>query len=128
MAKMCLVDYRGFIEQIVEPGEEFEIYTGSDAKLKWVLSASDDVTLDWIMKEGVFVERIRDTNYTIQRQVAYGSIGDQLDMLYKDQINGTTTFRDHIAAVKAANPAPADQPDSSDISPTGTEEKPAWEG
>ena len=128
MSKMCLVDYRGFIEQIVEPGEEFEIYAGSDAKTKWVLSASDDVTLDWIMKEGVFVERTQDTNYTIQRQVAYGSIGDQLDMLYKDQINGTTTFRDHIAAVKAGNPAPADQPDSSDISSTGTEENPAWEG
>ena len=127
MAKMCLVDYRGFIEQIVEPGEEFEIYTGSDAKIKWVLSASDDVTLDWIMKDGAFVERTRHTSYTVQRQVAYGSIGDQLDMLYKDQVNGTTTFRDHVAAVKAANPAPADEPDNTEIQPTGTEENPAWE-
>ena len=127
MAKMCLVDYRGFIEQIVEPGEEFEIYTGSDAKIKWVLSASDDVTLDWIMKDGAFVERTRHTSYAVQRQVAYGSIGDQLDMLYKDQVNGTTTFRDHVAAVKAANPAPADEPDNTEIQATGTEENPAWE-
>ena len=127
MAKMCLVDYRGFIEQIVEPGEEFEIYTGSDAKLKWVLSASDDVTLDWIMKDGAFVERTRHTSYAVQRQVAYGSIGDQLDMLYKDQINGTTTWKDHVAAVKAANPAPSDEPDDTEIELTGTEENPAWE-
>lgn len=127
MAKMCLVDYRGFIEQIVEPGEEFEIYEGDDATIKWVLSASDDVTLDWIMKDGAFVERTKHTSYAIQRQVAYGPIGDQLDMLYKDQINGTTTFRDHVAAVKAANPAPADEPDNTEIEPTGTEENPAWE-
>ena len=127
MAKMCLVDYRGFIEQIVEPGEEFEIYEGDDATIKWVLSASDDVTLDWIMKDGAFVERTKHISYAIQRQVAYGPIGDQLDMLYKDQINGTTTFRDHVAAVKAANPAPADEPDNTEIEPTGTEENPAWE-
>ena len=127
MAKMCLVDYRGFIEQIVEPGEEFEIYEGDDATIKWVLSASDDVTLDWIMKDGAFVERTKHISYAIQRQVAYGPIGDQLDMFYKDQINGTTTFRDHVAAVKAANPAPADEPDNTEIEPTGTEENPAWE-
>ena len=127
MAKMCLVDYRGFIEQIVEPGEEFEIYEGDDATIKWVLSASDDVTLDWIMKDGAFVERTKHISYAIQRQVAYGPIGDQLDMIYKDQINGTTTFRDHVAAVKAANPAPADEPDNTEIEPTGTEENPAWE-
>ncbi len=33
MAKMCLVDYRGFIEQIVEPGEEFEKNTLTPEKL-----------------------------------------------------------------------------------------------
>jgi len=36
----------------------------------------------------------------------YLSIGDQLDMMYWDQINGTTNWRDHVAAVKAANPKP----------------------
>jgi hypothetical protein len=38
------------------------------------------------------------------RIAGYGSIGDQLDMQYKDALNGTTTWVDHIAAVKAANP------------------------
>jgi len=34
----------------------------------------------------------------------YASIGDQLDMLYKDKVNGTTTWQDHITAVKTLYP------------------------
>ena len=40
------------------------------------------------------------------RQDAYGSITDQLDMMYWDNVNGTTTWKDHIAQVKADNPKP----------------------
>tara|TARA_A100001201_G_scaffold80441_1_gene71841 strand:- start:539 stop:859 length:321 start_codon:yes stop_codon:yes gene_type:complete len=36
----------------------------------------------------------------------YASIGDQLDMMYKDAVNGTTTWKDHVAAVKAKYPKP----------------------
>ena len=42
------------------------------------------------------------------RKSAYGSIADQLDMQYKDNINGTTTWKDHVAAVKSANPIPTE--------------------
>ena len=38
------------------------------------------------------------------RIAAYGPIGDQLDMQFRDAVAGTTTWKDHIAAVKAANP------------------------
>jgi len=34
----------------------------------------------------------------------YPSTGDQLDMQYHDQLNGTTTWKDAIAKVKADNP------------------------
>jgi len=44
--------------------------------------------------------------YIQARQEAYGSIGDQLDMQYKDAVNGTTTWKDHIAKVKSDNPKP----------------------
>ena len=37
---------------------------------------------------------------------SYASIGDQLDQQYKDAINGTTTWKDGIAAVKTAHPKP----------------------
>ena len=42
--------------------------------------------------------------YADDRIAAYASIGDQLDMQYHDGVNSTTTWADHVAAVKAANP------------------------
>ena len=44
--------------------------------------------------------------YIQARQEAYGSIPDQLDMMYWDQVNGTTTWKDYIAKVKSDNPKP----------------------
>jgi hypothetical protein len=41
-----------------------------------------------------------------QRDRTYPSIGDQLDMQYHDQIDGTTTWKDAVAKVKADNPKP----------------------
>jgi len=46
------------------------------------------------------------TQYQRDRTEAYASIADQLDMQYWDSVNGTTTWADHIAAVKAAHPKP----------------------
>ena len=44
--------------------------------------------------------------YIQARQEAYRSIPEQLDMMYWDNVNGTTTWKDHIAQVKADNPKP----------------------
>lgn len=44
--------------------------------------------------------------YVYKRSVAYPSIEEQMDMLYWDKINGTTTWEDAVAAVKEANPKP----------------------
>jgi len=44
--------------------------------------------------------------YIQARQEAYGSVQDQLDMQYWDNVNGTTTWKDHIAQVKSDNPKP----------------------
>jgi hypothetical protein len=46
-------------------------------------------------------------SYIQAREEAYGSIGDQLDMQYKDLVDGTTVWKDHIAKVKSDNPKPA---------------------
>jgi len=45
--------------------------------------------------------------YKTARQSAYASIADQLDMQYWDSVNGTTTWKDHIAQVKSDNPKPS---------------------
>ena len=38
----------------------------------------------------------------------YLSIEQQLDMQYWDNVNGTTTWKDHIAQVKSDNPKPSE--------------------
>ena len=45
-------------------------------------------------------------SYIRAREEAYPSIGDQLDMQYKDAVDGTTTWKDAIAKVKSDNPKP----------------------
>ena len=42
------------------------------------------------------------------RRSAYGDLGSQLDMQYWDNVNGTTTWKDHVAAVKTATPIPTE--------------------
>ena len=44
--------------------------------------------------------------YKSDRAAAFASIGDQLDMQYWDAVNGTSTWKDHVAKVKADNPKP----------------------
>jgi len=44
--------------------------------------------------------------YARNRAAAYPSISNQLDMMYWDGVNNTTTWADAIAAVKAAHPKP----------------------
>ena len=39
--------------------------------------------------------------YQDKRLMAYASIGDQLDMQYRDLVNGTTEWKDHISKVKS---------------------------
>ena len=42
------------------------------------------------------------------RKNAYGDLGSQLDMQYHDSVDGTTTWKDHVASVKTANPIPTE--------------------
>lgn len=45
--------------------------------------------------------------YSRNRADQYANINDQLDMQYWDSVNGTTTWKDHIAKVKSDNPKPS---------------------
>jgi len=45
--------------------------------------------------------------YSRKRVKQYATIQDQLDMQYWDNVNGTTTWKDHIAKVKSDNPKPS---------------------
>ena len=134
MAKSCLVDYRGFITDIVDVGDEFEVYQGDDAQVRWVICDDDNVTNLWVLYNGEFFnsEDRLERNQQMKRKVEYGQVEDQLDMMYWDQVNGTTKWRDSITAVKNAivnqDAADADASFYADKKEfeMGTEESPAW--
>tara|TARA_R100000231_G_scaffold73063_1_gene57352 strand:+ start:1237 stop:1530 length:294 start_codon:yes stop_codon:yes gene_type:complete len=42
--------------------------------------------------------------YSRKRAEQYASLQEQMDMQYWDSVNGTTTWKDHIAKVKSDNP------------------------
>ncbi len=46
----------------------------------------------------------KQNNYKDKRRVAYPSIPDQLDMMFNDKINGTTTWVDTINDIKIMYP------------------------
>ena len=134
MAKKCLVDYRGFITDVVEPGDEFEVYQGDDSPLRWVTCDDDAVTNLWVLYNGEFfptTDRL-ERNQQMKRKVEYGSVEDQLDMMYWDQANGTTTWKDHVPQIKTniVNQATADADatfyEGKKEFEMGTEEAPAW--
>jgi len=43
-------------------------------------------------------------NIDATRRAQYGKFQHQLEMIYKDQKNGTTTFKDHCDKVRSDNP------------------------
>ena len=44
--------------------------------------------------------------YARDRKVAYPSWNNQLDMQYHDLVDGTTTWKDAVQAIKDAHPKP----------------------
>ena len=64
----------------------------------------NNITIDWTQ-----VNAWQDPDqYKYDRQQAYASLAEQLDMQYWDRVNGTSTWKEHIDAVKAAHPKPTE--------------------
>ena len=80
---------------------------GSDintCEIEW-LDGTTPISVSDIQAKMVEVQAEYDANqYQRDRATAYPTIQDQLDMQYWDNINGTTTWEDAIAKVKADNP------------------------
>jgi len=116
--KRVLVDYQGGICHIVVPGgdeqpeacyvsEEFPVVVGPNASSKWV-DAPKEVDQFWRLEKGQWVDRSKQyTDPERARTVAYGSFGSQLDMMYKDMVNGTSKWQEHVAKVKKDIPMDA---------------------
>ena len=56
--------------------------------------------------ESNITNKIAEIEVQEARKNSYKSIQEQLDMQYWDNVNGTTTWKDHIAQVKSDNPKP----------------------
>jgi len=64
----------------------------------------NEITIDWTQ-----VNAWQDPDqYKFDRQQAYASLAEQLDMQYWDRVNGTDTWKQHIDAVKTAHPKPTE--------------------
>jgi hypothetical protein len=102
------------VAQVVNDGDEFPVAS----PLRWInVKPGDKAVLSNANTVGdyrfeartgqiVFFDPKAGWSYKERRLEAYAPIAKQLDMIYWDKINETTTWFDHITAVKAAHPKP----------------------
>ena len=86
---------------------------GSDintCEMEWLEGTTPISKADIKAKMDEMVNEPEQSNYAQQRRNAYPEIGDQLDLLYKDIVNGTLTssgeFAKAIKATKDKYPKP----------------------
>ena len=73
--------------------------------LEWLDSVQTEPTQSEIDAEVIRLQAEYDTQeYARDRITAYPSTGDQLDMIYKDMKNSTTTHADAVEAIKTKYP------------------------
>ena len=88
----------------LRPKAEFTIRNDD---LIWLDKKQTKPTESEIQAEVTRLQAEYDANQ-YQRDRVYPSIQDQLDMQYWDKVNGTTTWQDAIAKVKADTPKPGE--------------------
>ena len=85
----------------INPNAEFSIDGTDINSIEW-LNGTTPISVADIQARQTLMET-RDA-HIVPRQMAYPTIQEQLDMQYKDAVDGTTTWKDAIQAVKDANP------------------------
>lgn len=98
----------GGVERILAPGP----LTLTDAELEAHIAnnvvGTKHSVADVKSQVTILQQEINNTAYKANRAKTYASIEDQLDMQYWDRVNGTSTWKEHIDAVKAAHPKPTE--------------------
>jgi len=90
--------------QSLRPNSE---WTMTGGVIDWLDTNTTKPTESEIQAEVTRLQAEYDANQ-YQRDRVYPSIQDQLDMQYWDKVNGTTTWQDVIAKVKADTPKPGE--------------------
>lgn len=66
----------------------------------------EDKTQEELDADTVSIALTISTEYVQQRRDAHIAISDQLDMIYWDEINNTTLWKDYVTAIKEQYPKP----------------------
>ena len=102
----------GRICDVVDPGAEFEVHEN----FSWVDVPNDTTTSDRYNDDGTItkfdvlsIPGFAENAYKVARAIAYGDIGNQLDMLYHElnttgTISNTGPWVSHIRSMKANIP------------------------
>ena len=83
---------------------------GAGGDWKEVFDEVDSTAVDKkiviVEENGKLYRRTEDIAFTYgqKREKEYPHVKEQLDMIYKDQVNGTTTWKDKIAEIKEKYP------------------------
>ena len=91
--------------QALNPSAKFRVLDDSVDKIEW-LEGTTPIAKSNIEAKITEQQTAYDNDYVRKRQEAYPGIWDQLDMIYWDQVNNTTKFKEAIAKVKSDNPKP----------------------
>ena len=84
-----------------------DFVSGADANGTAIFSDTKPYTWSEVSAEKVLLQTEYDNNeYQRKRADAYPSLQDQMDMMYWDNVNNTTTWKDAIAKVKSDHGKP----------------------
>ena len=92
-----------FAIQALNPSAKFRVLDDSVDKIDW-LEGTTPIAKSSIEAKIAEQQAAYDNDYVRKRQEAYPGVWDQLDMIYWDQVNGSTTFKEAIAKVKTDYP------------------------
>ena len=97
----------GDIKSEQDWNENVKFFSGADEDGNAIFSEIKPLTYAEVVAEQQRLQADYDAKeYQRKRAAEYPSMQDQLDMQYWDKINGTTTWDDAIAAIKAKYPKP----------------------
>jgi hypothetical protein len=100
-----MITYFDVLPSLAPNAEYILEVNGSDYTLTWLSTDITQPTDAEIQAELTRLQAEYDAaQYQRNRSSAYPSIQEQLDMQYWDSVNGTTTWADAIAQVKADYP------------------------
>jgi len=95
----------------INPSAEFKYDNEDFSTIEWLNGTTPIAEADVVVKQAELQADYDAKQYQRDRTKrpedgGYPEIGDQLDMQYHDLVDGTTTWKDAVQAIKDANPKP----------------------